>query len=549
MRALAVRILRRHLPDHEADLLPLARDQSPRVLREVLLALARLDSRAADQTLLDLARDWNGQDRAYFEAVAIAARGISGQQAARFPTARGGYETLQWNDSRRADWLFTQLVERPGARFDSRLVEWTRLLRPRDADEYLLTRLEQEDLTAATRSAILAGLGPDPDAADGRRVLALLADRMTAAHLRRLALRAMSRNLSGGWSELRDSGELTTALTRALEEPELRADVLSLIGRLHLADLDGVVLSLATDRSAPVADRVAAIDVAAQFAPQTAGSRLGDLFDDEDLHGEVEAAVIKALVTLVDGETLNQLLRAPGISSVVKEKLVKDLGKSTLGALWLLREVRSNSLETALRNLAVAAGIEHPDASVRTLFLDLVPLTERPQFLGATVDRQEVLALTGDADRGREVYATGRCTTCHAIEGRGGAIGPALGVIGRKYGREALLQSILEPSLAISPDYATSLVETKDGRILVGIASPGGTSHPLLLRIGVGEVLKLPAEQIVSVTRQRVSLMPEQLAGSMTAQDLADLVAYMSWMAEPQKTDRVRLGVWVLLFL
>ncbi|RPI82500.1 MAG: hypothetical protein EHM42_09395, partial [Planctomycetaceae bacterium] len=154
--------------------------------------------------------------------------------------------------------------------------------------------------------------------------------------------------------------------------------------------------------------------------------------------------------------------------------------------------------------------------------------TERPQFLGATVDRQEVLALTGDADRGREVYATGRCTTCHAIEGRGGAIGPALGVIGRKYGREALLQSILEPSLAISPDYATSLVETKDGRILVGIASPGGTSHPLLLRIGVGEVLKLPAEQIVSVTRQRVSLMPEQLAGSMTAQDLADLVAYMA---------------------
>lgn len=41
--------------------------------------------------------------------------------------------------------------------------------------------------------------------------------------------------------------------------------------------------------------------------------------------------------------------------------------------------------------------------------------------------------------------------------------------------------------------------------------------------------------------------------GTMNAAEfnvaVADLVAYMSWMAEPQKTDRVRLGVWVLLFL
>jgi ubiquinol-cytochrome c reductase cytochrome c1 subunit len=41
--------------------------------------------------------------------------------------------------------------------------------------------------------------------------------------------------------------------------------------------------------------------------------------------------------------------------------------------------------------------------------------------------------------------------------------------------------------------------------------------------------------------------------GTMTAAEyntaIADLVAYLSWMAEPQKTDRVRLGVWVLLFL
>ena len=42
-------------------------------------------------------------------------------------------------------------------------------------------------------------------------------------------------------------------------------------------------------------------------------------------------------------------------------------------------------------------------------------------------------------------------------------------------------------------------------------------------------------------------------AGSMTAAEynlaVADLVAYLQWMAEPMQASRVRLGVWVLLFL
>ena len=57
------------------------------------------------------------------------------------------------------------------------------------------------------------------------------------------------------------------------------------------------------------------------------------------------------------------------------------------------------------------------------------------------------------------------------------------------------------------------------------------------------------ASKIVHVFKGFESITP----GTMTAAEyntaIADLVAYMSWMAEPQKTDRVRLGVWVLLFL
>jgi len=41
--------------------------------------------------------------------------------------------------------------------------------------------------------------------------------------------------------------------------------------------------------------------------------------------------------------------------------------------------------------------------------------------------------------------------------------------------------------------------------------------------------------------------------GTMSAREydnaMADLVAFLQWMGEPHQDDRVRLGVWVLLFL
>jgi len=42
-------------------------------------------------------------------------------------------------------------------------------------------------------------------------------------------------------------------------------------------------------------------------------------------------------------------------------------------------------------------------------------------------------------------------------------------------------------------------------------------------------------------------------AGTMSKTEydaaVADLVAYLQWMAEPAQNQRVRIGVWVLLFL
>ena len=44
-------------------------------------------------------------------------------------------------------------------------------------------------------------------------------------------------------------------------------------------------------------------------------------------------------------------------------------------------------------------------------------------------------------------------------------------------------------------------------------------------------------------------LTPGTLTQRQYDEAVADLVAYMQWMGEPAQGQRVRLGVWVLLFL
>src|SRR5690606_32199660 len=75
MRALAVRILRRHGDKYGDDMLSLGDDSSDEVKREVLLAIRRLKGPAAMTALTQLAATYNGSDRYQLDAIHIAAEG------------------------------------------------------------------------------------------------------------------------------------------------------------------------------------------------------------------------------------------------------------------------------------------------------------------------------------------------------------------------------------------------------------------------------------------------------------------------------------------
>jgi putative heme-binding domain-containing protein len=138
--------------------------------------------------------------------------------------------------------------------------------------------------------------------------------------------------------------------------------------------------------------------------------------------------------------------------------------------------------------------------------------------------------LRGDATRGRVIFDTNpgaQCKTCHKAGDVGQSVGPDLTKVGSKYDRAALLDQILEPSKTIDPQYASYLVETRDGRILTGLVVERN-GREVVLKDAQSKTISVPAGEVERLAPQSRSLMPELLLRELTAQQVADLLEYLT---------------------
>jgi putative heme-binding domain-containing protein len=110
---------------------------------------------------------------------------------------------------------------------------------------------------------------------------------------------------------------------------------------------------------------------------------------------------------------------------------------------------------------------------------------------------------------------------------RGAAVGPDLSTIGSLRPREAILESLLEPSRRVEPQYAAFAVATADGGSLTGLIIHRDAKG-MTLRDAQGKDVVLAAADVEEVRPSRVSLMPDGQLGELTAQEAADLVAYLA---------------------
>jgi putative heme-binding domain-containing protein len=196
----------------------------------------------------------------------------------------------------------------------------------------------------------------------------------------------------------------------------------------------------------------------------------------------------------------------------------------------LQRSIDRQSLPQATAALVIVKATQHENVSVRDLFERFLPPERRVQRLGSVVEPKQILALAGDRERGRTLFfetAGVQCKTCHRIDQHGMDVGPELSTVGKKFDRKQLLDSILEPSKVIDPKYLTYLVETSEGRLLAGLLIKKDAQE-VVLKDAQNKLVSVPSTQIERLTPQQRSLMPELLLRDMTAQQVADLLEYLS---------------------
>ena len=176
------------------------------------------------------------------------------------------------------------------------------------------------------------------------------------------------------------------------------------------------------------------------------------------------------------------------------------------------------------------SGMASTDTNIAPLFERFLPPEKRRKVIGLTPDVPQLLSLAGDAKRGAAMLTpTGSlatCLACHFVNGTGRDFGPDLSKVGSRLTKEQLLESLLHSSKQIAPGYAAYTAEMTDGSVQMGFAMKQ-TKEETVLKLATGQSITLRADDLKSLKPLPTSLMPEGLLQSLTAAEVADLLAFL----------------------
>ncbi|HEY3787847.1 MAG TPA: hypothetical protein VGL71_03285, partial [Urbifossiella sp.] len=113
----------------------------------------------------------------------------------------------------------------------------------------------------------------------------------------------------------------------------------------------------------------------------------------------------------------------------------------------------------------------------------------------------------GDPIKGRTAFTKATCAACH--DG-GGAVGPSLSGVAKRFSRDDLLTAILQPSKDVSPRYRPTRLATTDGKAYLGMIVYEAVSG-VMLQTGPDAVVRIAGDQIESQKPLDTSLMPASL--------------------------------------
>jgi putative membrane-bound dehydrogenase-like protein len=289
------------------------------------------------------------------------------------------------------------------------------------------------------------------------------------------------------------------------------------------------------DQSLAPSRRAAAVLVLGRGLDQVAEdkNRLAGLLSPT-VPGEVQLAAAHALEKLRSDDVVDLLLGEwSSHGPLLRSKVISILLGRPAWASRLLDGVEGGRVARVdVGAAAIAELLHHPHQSVaeraKTLFEN--SSSSRKEVLDQYAG---VLTMAGDATAGQSVFEK-HCAGCHRFGQVGQLVGPDLGGV-RDRSPGYLLGAVLDPNRAVESKYVSYSVELADGRVLLGMLVVESSSSMTLARPDgtLVEILRGDIERMVSSGR---SFMPEGLEKDLSAQQLADLFAFLAQSPDPSAT-------------
>ncbi|MCK0146109.1 c-type cytochrome [Arenibacter sp. F26102] len=161
--------------------------------------------------------------------------------------------------------------------------------------------------------------------------------------------------------------------------------------------------------------------------------------------------------------------------------------------------------------------------------VDLEKIKNKKGQIGEASIEDIMIALKnikGDPEKGKQIFKTQACFTCHSVASGEVMKGPFMGQIGSIMNREQIAESILKPNASISQGFSTVQMQTKGGDNYVGFVTQESASD-LTLRNIVGTATQLNKSDIAERKELESSMMPSGLVNALSYEEMASLVAYL----------------------
>jgi putative heme-binding domain-containing protein len=141
-------------------------------------------------------------------------------------------------------------------------------------------------------------------------------------------------------------------------------------------------------------------------------------------------------------------------------------------------------------------------------------------------------------ETGKAMFSATLCSSCHTIQGEGGAAGPDLTQIGKRFTYKDMLEAITDPSKTISDQYASAIIQLKDGSSVLGrIITETPDKYTISQNPFAPQMVRdIRKRDVVNTRLSNISAMPPGLINRLNAEELKDLLAYLKAGGNKQDT-------------